>query len=320
MAKMTVTVAQQDAGIRLDRWFKQHAPHIPFGMLQKWMRKGQVRLDGQKVPANARVEAGQVVSYPKVQIEAATTQPPKSAPALTEKERAMLRAMVLHEDDQMVVLNKPPGLAVQGGSKVTQSIDRMAVALVKEGEETPRLVHRLDRDTSGLLVLAKSAADARWLTQAFRERQVEKWYMAVVVGETKPREGIVDAPIEKGKSGAQEKMQLSDDGKRAETEYVTLDTVHGTASLLAMQPLTGRTHQLRVHAAALGTPILGDGKYGGQGAYLPNDKIAKKLHLHARRLTLPRSGKKPLRLTAPLPDHMQQTMELLGLEGDVAGS
>lgn len=308
-------VEADDAEMRLDRWFRKYYPALSHGRLEKLLRTGQVRVDGKRVKANQRLEAGQAIRVPPLgDLEAQATAPrPPANRRLDEKLVSLLRDAVLHRDAEVLVINKPAGLAVQGGTNTAVHIDALLDALIFDAKERPRLVHRLDKDTSGVLVLARTAQAARWLTAAFREKDAEKLYWAVTAGVPKPYQGRIDLPLAKlpGKRG--EKMDIDEEeGRRAVTDYSVVEAVGRQAAFVALRPVTGRTHQLRVHMQALGTPILGDGKYGGQAALLAGDGLSRKLHLHARRITLLRPTGKSLSVTAPLPPHMAQSWTFFG--------
>jgi 23S rRNA pseudouridine955/2504/2580 synthase len=311
----TIEIAAADDGMRLDRWFRREFPDLPHGRLQKLLRKGEVRLDGGRVKGDTRIAAGQRLRLPPMDA-APAPRPRGKEVSLSPKEAKALRARVLHRDAEVIVFDKPAGLAVQGGSKTGKHLDGMLDALKFDAPEPPRLVHRLDKDTSGVLLLARSAQAARTLTAAFRARETEKTYWAVTVGVPEPREGRIAAPLAKLPGRGGEQMAVAEDGQPAETEYRVLDHAAKTAALVELMPRTGRTHQLRVHMAYLGTPILGDGKYGGAEAFLEGDGISPQLHLHARRLVLPRKGRTPLDVTAPLPEHMRRTFDFLGFDAD----
>ena len=276
-----VTVTDDDDGVRLDRWFKRHFPDLTFGRLQKLMRKGDVRLDGKRVKDSAkRLEAGQVVRVPPLGEAPQTDSEPGAAkvrPPVSHKDAIMIQACVLYKDDDILVINKPAGLAVQGGSNTLRHVDGMLDALQFDKPERPRLVHRLDKDTSGVLLLARSAKSAADLTAAFREKEMRKAYWAMVVGVPELARGRISLPISKlpGRSG--EKMQADpENGKSAVSLYHTIETAGRRAAWLELEPLTGRTHQLRAHCVlALDTPILGDGKYGGEEAFLEGAEISK---------------------------------------------
>ncbi len=307
----TVLVAADEDGLRLDRWFKRRYPQVTHGRLEKWLRQGHVRVDGRRAKAGLRLEADQSVRVPPL----AGVQPPPSArhdaPA-TEAETEALLARVLHKDERVIIIDKPAGMAVQGGTGVRRHLDAMLDAL-RFGGERPRLVHRLDKDTSGVMVLARTARSAADLAKAFHSRDVRKLYWAVVAGVPKPAEGRVDLALAKLPGRGGERMAPDTEaGLRAITDYRVLEHAGRRAAWLALEPLTGRTHQLRAHCAALGTPILGDGKYGGTGAFLEGTELSPKLHLHARALQIPRPGGGVVTAEAPLPEHMRATWKFFG--------
>lgn len=312
----TATVAVTDDGVRLDRWFKRHYPQLGHGPLEKMLRTGQVRVDGGRAKAGQRLESGQTLRIPPLPAagEPRSRSPrPLAAPPVSERDAAALRAMVLYRDDDVIALDKPAGLAVQGGTGTTRHLDGMLDALRFDATERPRLVHRLDKDTSGVLLLARSAAAAAALAAAFKQREAHKVYWALVVGVPKPTEGRITAALTKRPGRAGERMMVDDDeGLTAITDYRVIDTAGKTAAWLELRPLTGRTHQLRAHCALLGTPIVGDGKYGGAESVLPGVEDARKLHLHARAIELPMPKRGVLRVVAPLPRHIADTFEFLG--------
>lgn len=308
------TVADGEAGLRLDRWFQRHFPDLNHSALQRLLRTGQVRIDGKRAETKDRVEPGQAIRLPP----GVTTSPPpkvREAPVVSDRDATEIQGLVIHRDDQVIVLNKPPGLAVQGGSGTEKHVDGMLDALRFGYEERPRLVHRLDKDTSGLLLIARTGQAAKRLAQSFRDRETEKLYWAVIVGVPPRKDGTVDLPLAK-RPGARDRelMQVDhENGQRALTHFREIDRIGKRAALLALWPRTGRTHQLRVHCAAIGCPILGDRKYGGEEALLSAVTDARRLHLHARRLALPHpSGKGELRAEAELPPHFRRTVEALG--------
>jgi 23S rRNA pseudouridine955/2504/2580 synthase len=309
----TIPVAADDGEIRLDRWFKRHYPGLGHGRLEKLLRTGQVRIDGHRAKAGDRVAPGQLIRVPP--LGDLSTPPPRPGPlALRPRDIAMLQKAVLHIDDDLIVIDKPPGLAVQGGTGTERHLDAMLDALCY-GQERPRLVHRLDRDTSGVLVLARSAAVAATLAKAFRDKATQKIYWAAVLGLPKPRRGRIDQPLAKLPGPAGERVAPDEeDGKRAVTWYRTVSHAGDTLAWLALQPITGRTHQLRAHCVTLGTTILGDGKYGGAAAHPAGVPNARQLHLHARALALPRPGGGRLVVTAPLPLHMRETWAFFGFD------
>jgi 23S rRNA pseudouridine955/2504/2580 synthase len=310
----TRAVSRDEAGLRLDRWFQRHYPALSHGALQKLLRTGQVRLDGKRVEAKDRVEPGQTVRLPPG-VASAPPVPAKERPSVSERDATEIRRLVVHRDDLVIALNKPPGLAVQGGSGTERHIDGMLDALRFGYDERPRLVHRLDKDTSGLLLIARTGQAAKRLSESFRDRETEKLYWAVVVGVPPRREGTIDLPLAK-RAGARDRETVQVDherGQKALTHFRVLDRAGGRAALIALWPRTGRTHQLRVHCAAVGCPILGDRKYGGEEALMSAIADTRSLHLHARRLVLPHpSGKSEFALEAEPPRHFRRTVEALG--------
>src|SRR5262245_38949010 len=311
----TRAVADDEAGLRLDRWFQRHFPELGHGALQKLLRTGQVRIDGKRAEGKDRIEPGQTIRLPPG-VTAALPPKPREIATVSDRDAAEIRSLVIHRDAEVIVLNKPPGLAVQGGTGTERHVDGMLDALRFDREERPRLVHRLDKDTSGLLLIARTGQAARRLGEAFRDRETEKLYWAVVVGTPPRSEGAIDLPLAKrpGVRGDRELVQVDhEEGQKALTHFQVLDRAGKRAALLALWPRTGRTHQLRVHCTAIGCPILGDGKYGGEEALLAPVADAKRLHLHARRLTLPHpSGKGELSVEAEPPPHFRRTVEAFG--------
>jgi 23S rRNA pseudouridine955/2504/2580 synthase len=309
-------VSGDEAGLRLDRWFQRHYPELGHGALQKLLRTGQVRVDGKRVEGKDRVAPGQTVRLPPG-VTSAPPPKPKSALLVSERDTAEIQSLVIHRDDWVIALNKPPGLAVQGGSGTERHVDGMLDALRFGLEDRPRLVHRLDKDTSGLLLIARSGQAAKRLSESFRDRETEKLYWAVVVGVPPRADGAIDLPLAK-RPGARDRetMQVDhEEGQKALTHFRIMDRAGNRAALLALWPRTGRTHQLRVHCAEIGCPILGDRKYGGEEALLSAVADSRRLHLHARRLTLPHpSGKGTLRLQAELPAHFRRTVEAFGFD------
>jgi 23S rRNA pseudouridine955/2504/2580 synthase len=311
-------VADGDDGIRLDRWFKKHFPHITHGRLQKWVRTGQVRVDGGRVKTGSRVNGGQSIRIPPMPNANDDRQRDRKATDIDEYLAEDLRQRILYQDDEVLVIDKPAGLAVQGGTKTKVHLDAYLDELRFGASERPKLVHRLDKDTSGALVLARTSKSARWLTAAFRQRDTRKLYWAVVVGAPTPPSGIINAAMQKRRAGSGEKMVITDasDGMSAKTIYQIIAQAGNVASWLAMEPLTGRTHQLRVHAAeVLGTPVLGDGKYGAAGAFMDSEGISRKLHLHARGIRFVPPSSQAIEVFAPLPEHISRTFNFLGFDG-----
>jgi len=315
-ATAAVTVAGEDGSLRLDRWFKRHYPALGHGHLEKLLRTGRIRVDGKRARSGDRLAPGQVVRIPA--LEEMTAPVPQGSRQASPGDDAMLRDAVLHCDDAVIVLNKPPGLAVQGGSGTERHLDGLLDALRFGSDVRPRLVHRLDKDTSGVLVTARTAAAAAFLTRAFREKTTRKIYWAIVIGVPKLRQGRVDLALAKlpGRQGERVRADAKE-GKRAVTYYHTVESIGSEASWLALLPVTGRTHQLRAHCAALGTPILGDAKYGNTAAHLAGVPGMKRVHLHARSISIPHPLGGTLRVTAPLPRHMRQSWEFFGFPDDV---
>ena len=313
-------VSDDEAGLRLDRWFQRHFPDLSNGALQKLLRTGQVRVDGKRAEGKDRIEPGQSIRLPPGVMNTPAPKPQtKAKPTVSERDAAEIQGMVIHRDDHVIVLNKPSGLAVQGGSGTEKHVDGMLDALRFGFEQRPRLVHRLDKDTSGLLLIARTGQAAKRLAESFRDRETEKLYWAIVVGVPPKKEGTIDLPLAK-RPGARDRelMQVDEEnGVKAITHFREVDRAGRRAALLALWPTTGRTHQLRVHCAEMGCPILGDRKYGGEEALLTTVAEARKLHLHALRLSLPHpSGKGELKAVAELPPHFRRTIEAFGFSTD----
>ena len=281
-----LTVDSRDGTLRLDRWFKRHYPALGHGRLEKLLRTGRIRVDGKRARSNDRVEPGQAIRIPAVEELAAPSRP--SPHQVRPADEAKLQAAVLQRDEALIVLNKPPGLAVQGGTATERHVDGLLDGLRFGNLERPRLVHRLDKDTSGILVIARTAAAAAFLTRAFREKTTRKTYWSVVVGVPKLRQGRIDLALAKmpGRGGERVRPD-TDEGRRAVTYYRVIDSAGVQASWLALMPVTGRTHQLRAHCAAIGTPILGDAKYGEAAAHLAGVPGSRTLHLHSRTRRFP---------------------------------
>jgi 23S rRNA pseudouridine955/2504/2580 synthase len=315
MTVQTRHVGAEEGETRLDRWFRRHFPALTQGALQKMLRTGQIRVDGKRAEAHTRLAAGQEIRIPPLP-DAPAPKGRADRPVDAREARA-LEAMVIHRDQHVLVLDKPPGLPVQGGPGIARHLDGMLDALRFGAAERPKLVHRLDKDTSGVLLLARSAAAAAKLAAAFRGRDVRKTYWAVVVGEPNPRSGTINLPLIKQGGPRGERTTAADpadkEAARAVTEFRTLDAARKRVAWLELNPITGRTHQLRVHCAeALGCPILGDGKYGGQAAHM--DGLPGLLHLHARSLRLPHPAGGWLEVAAALPPHMKETFAFFGFE------
>jgi len=307
----TLTVEPAEDGVRLDRWFRRRWPHLSFVQIQKLARSGQIRVDGGRARAETRLAAGAQVRVP----------PLPDAPAqgaretLSSHDRAFVRGLVLYEDDAVLALNKPAGLAVQGGTKTHRHIDRLLGAW-GEGERRPRLVHRLDRDTSGVLVLGKTPSAAAKLAGAFARRRAAKTYWAIVAGTPKPGEGIIEIPLAKTGFGDREMVAPAPakdpKAEPAETEFVTISRAAQTATWLALRPHTGRTHQLRAHMLAVGHPIVGDPKYRTEASARLSGEL--KLQLHARRIVLPHPSGGDIVLEAPLSPELRAGFDRFGFE------
>ncbi len=313
----TRTIEPDEAGMRLDRWFKAHYPDLSFGHLQKLVRSGQVRVDGGRVKTSTRLEPGQAVRVPPL-AAAGPAAPKAGARGAGQSDAEFLRGILLYEDDSVFVFDKPPGLAVQGGSGLTRHIDGMLAALADRKGQKPRLVHRLDRDTSGVLVVARTRLAAQKLAQAFRARTSRKIYWALVKGVPKPRQGRISTWLAKEGGPEGERMRVARHGageaSHAVTLYSVVDQAGQKLAWLTMRPVTGRTHQLRAHAAHIGHPIIGDAKYFKADDWQLPGGMQNKLHLHARRIVIPHPAGGTLDVTAPLPPHMQQSWNLLGFD------
>lgn len=312
----TVTVGEQEASLRLDRWFRRHYPGLGHGQLEKLLRKGQIRVDGKRARSGDRIEPGQAIRVPPL---GRLTAPAQAVPQRPRPEdQAMLQAAILHRDEAVIVLNKPPGLAVQGGTATERHLDGLLEGLRFGNSERPRLVHRLDKETSGVLVIARTLAAAAFLTRAFREKTTRKVYWAIVVGLPKPRQGRIDLALAKTPGRGGERIRPdSEEGRHAVTYYRVVDSAGTKASWVALMPITGRTHQLRAHCAAIGAPILGDAKYGGTAAHFAGISGSQRPHLHARSLSMPHPLGGRLEVTAPLPLHMRRSWEFFGFAGDI---
>jgi 23S rRNA pseudouridine955/2504/2580 synthase len=310
----TFTVAEDDDGIRLDRWFKRHMPDVSFNMVSRWARTGQLRLAGKRAVPGDRIEAGQEIRVPPVDpTPTRSARPQPRRDPLTDDEVAFVREMVVHEDPQAFVLNKPPGLATQGGTKTKNHLDRLLDGLADE-RGRPKLVHRLDKDTSGALLVARTARAAGHFAKAFSGRTARKVYWALVVGVPETAEGLIDLPLAKQPGTGGEKMHVDrEHGLAAKTRWRLVDRAGNRAAWVELQPMTGRTHQLRAHMAAIGHPIVGDAKYGGPEAFLTGG-VSRKMHLHSRRIRIdsPEGGK--IDVSAELPAHFAETLTTLGFD------
>lgn len=319
------SVEPDDDGARLDRWFRRHYPGLTHGRLEKLLRTGQVRLDGRRVDAGARISTGQIIRLPpQVQsLHAAEQNSSTSSQRVRaqshKNERISAEALVIHKDSSVLVLNKPSGLASQGGSGIREHVDGLLDQLTFGKKQRPRLVHRLDRDTSGVLLVARTVPAATALAESLRRRDAAKTYWALTKGVPKRRRGTIRSALAKQPAGREEKMAEvpadSEGARHAVTEYMVVETVGQEFAWVAAWPVTGRMHQIRVHLASLGTPIVGDFKYGGAAAR-GRGGIENRLHLHARTIDIVHPDGGRLQVTATLPPHMRKSWELLGFDPD----
>ena len=301
------TVAESEENIRLDRWFVRHYPGVTHGLLEKLLRKKSIRVDNKKAAANTRLSTGQIIRIPPMDMSKPEALPKK----ITPEQASFIQKMVLYKDKDILILNKPAGLAVQGGTKTSKHIDGLLDGLKFDYDERPRLVHRLDKETSGLLVIARTPKSAGFLSQLFQTKEIHKTYWALVAGLPHPEKGEIKAPLAQKQVGPRMDRRMVDEkGCEAISLYAVQDHLADKISWLQMSPLTGRTHQLRIHAAqALKTPILGDTRYGPKEGWDFN--IPKKMYLHARAISLPLSHK-TLVVEAPLPEHFQEAFRHFG--------
>ncbi len=321
----TIKVGKDEEGLRLDRWFKIHFPDVGYTYLQKLLRSGQVRVNSRRVEAKDRLEAGQEIRVPAIvrQSPKLKAAPDGVKPAsISKADRELIESMILYEDEHVLVLNKPFGLAVQGGTGTKRHIDGLLAAMADRFGDRPRLVHRLDRDTTGVLLVAKHRDAAAKLGRVFQTRSAAKTYWALVKGVPKPPQGKVAAALVKASGPEGDRVRKAEPGEQdkamhATTHYSVIDRVAHRAAWVSLKPVTGRQHQLRAHMALIGHPIVGDNKYGAAHV-LADSGIDAKLHLHARRLVLPHPfvpGTK-IDVTAPLPPHMLKSWDMLGLDAE----
>ncbi len=308
-------VARDEDGMRLDRWFGVHFPEVTFGHLQKLIRTGQVRIDSGRAKTNSRLEAGQLVRIPPLDAEVRRIET-----AIIAEDATFLRDLIIYEDDDLYVFNKPAGLASQGGSGTKRHMDGLLKSLPNKQGEAPRLVHRLDRDTSGVLVVAKTRAAASHFGKVFQSREARKIYWAIVYGNPKPAQGSISCFLAKQLVEGVEQMVVVEQNHPAAQHslsyYSTTDTASRRFAWMTLKPVTGRTHQLRVHMQQLGNPIMGDPRYFNIENYQGAPGLGEGLHLHARRIRLPLRSGKILDVSAPLPPHMVQSFEALGFDAN----
>jgi 23S rRNA pseudouridine955/2504/2580 synthase len=305
-------IAEDDDGIRVDRWFKRHRPGTPHALIARWTRSGDLRLDGQKADVSDRVATGQSLTMPIPPTEPQDPRPQR-ARDLTPAEIATAESMVIHSDSCSIVLNKLPGLATQGGTRTESHVDGLLGALQGHTSVRPKLVHRLDKDTSGALLIARSSRAAAHFAKSFANRTARKTYWALVVGVPEIQQGEINLSLAKQPGSGGEKMHVDENGQVARTRYRVIERAGNSCAWVELQPLTGRTHQLRVHMAAIGHPIVGDGKYGGKGSFLTGS-ISRKLHLHSRRIRVDHPDGGVLDISADLPEHFAASMESIGFD------
>jgi 23S rRNA pseudouridine955/2504/2580 synthase len=311
-------VSSEDDGIRLDRWFKRTLPESSFNEVSRWSRTGQIRVDGKRATPGDRIAAGQSIRVPpaEIAVPGAPARPSrvKVRAQLSDDETEFALGMVIHRDAYALVLNKPPGLATQGGTKTSEHVDGLLDALTFGLDNRPKLVHRLDKDTSGALLIARTPRSAAHFAKAFASRTARKVYWALVVGVPAIPDGVIELPLAKQPGTGGEKMHVDQkDGQAAMSRYRIIERAGNTCCWVELQPYTGRTHQLRVHMAAIGHPIVGDGKYGGKDAFLTGT-ISRKMHLHARRIRIDSPSGEALDITANLPSHIAESFDDLGFD------
>lgn len=304
-------VAKDDDGQRMDRWLKRHVPELPYVLAQKLLRQGQIRVDSKRAKPDTRLKAGQDVRIPPI---ASAETRVKKRKTISDKDAAFIKSLVIYDDGDVIALNKPNDLGTQGGTKMKRHIDGLLDALKNREGVRPRLVHRLDKDTSGVLLLARSAEAARKLGESFKGRDVKKIYWAIVTPVPQMEQGTIKAALVKAGGRNKEKVVVDEkEGKKSRTEYTVIERMGNKAAFVAFWPRTGRMHQLRVHAQLIGCPILGDGKYGGQDAKVEGMDTVRRLHLHARRIICPHPIRKGvIDITAPLPPELMTSWKIFG--------
>ena len=311
----TITVAADDGELRLDRWFRRHFPGLAHGRLEKLLRTGQVRVDGHRAKSGDRIAPGQLIRVPPLG-ELAPLPRSSAPPEPRPRDIAMLERAVLHIDDDVIVIDKPPGLAVQGGTDTEHHLDAMLDALRFGAKERPRLVHRLDRDTSGVLVLARSAPRRRRARCRLSGQGDAQDLLGGGGGAAQAARAAASTRSSPSCPDPAASASRPTKRKASAPSPIIAPSSHAGDKLawLVLQPITGRTHQLRAHCVTLGTPILGDGKYGGAAAHPAGVPHARELHLHARALSLPHPAGGRLEVVAPLPPHMRETWAFFGFD------
>lgn len=304
-------VSASEDSIRLDRWFKRHFPSVSHGVIEKLLRKKNIRVNGLKATSNQRLQVGDEIRIPPME---ATSTTPKTTKTLSKADTQFIQSLVLYKDAEVIVLNKPAGLAVQGGTKTTRHIDGLLDGLKFDYDEHPKLVHRLDKETSGVLMIARTVQSAAKYTKLFKTKDIQKIYWTLVAGHPKIKEGKIEAPLIKKSGTSGEKMVVDyDEGDRAVSLYQVVDHLANKVSWLQMAPLTGRTHQLRVHCSdVLKTPILGDDKYGKRTTLMQN--IPYQMYLHARSITWVNDKGKTQAVTAPIPEYFKNAFHEFGFD------
>lgn len=313
----TVKVEEADDGQRLDRWLKKHMPNLPYSLVQKLIRKGQIRVDGGRVQTDTRLSAGQQVRLPPSAEGGKQDQYFRAH----KDDAKLIKSMILYDDGDIIVLNKPSGIATQGGLRIERHIDGLLEHLADDQGSKPKLCHRLDRDTSGLLILARSREMAMKMGRAFENKSIRKYYWAMTLPAPEVNDGTIDAPLTKGDGYDKDKMVVDpDEGKFSRSEFRVIERAGKKAAFVALWPRTGRTHQLRIHTAYAGFPIIGDVKYGDSehaDDTIESMGLASRLHLHAARIIMPHPDKNgTLDLRAPLPDDLRKSWQSMGFDPD----
>jgi 23S rRNA pseudouridine955/2504/2580 synthase len=303
---LTATVSNEDNNIRLDRFFKRHYHDIPFTVIAKLMRKGKIKVNGKKANVSRRLIEGEILSFPELIVQ----ENPVIEKRIPKEAIEEIKKAILYIDDDIIAINKPAGLAVQGGSKIKYSLDDLCEYLKFDTDQKPRLVHRLDKETSGVIILARNVNTASNLGELFKLKRISKTYFAIVKGMPNPLKGKIDIPLNKEWSSGMERMQPNDAGKDAITHYEVIDHSRGEFSLVTLKISTGRTHQIRAHLSILGCPILFDKKYGNEQTKL--ETLQEQLYLHACEIAL-KYNNKDYKIIAPLPEYFNEALKILSL-------
>jgi len=316
--KIEIDIPQEYYGTRLDKFLMNMFQNTPYSNLQKLIRKKDIRLNGKRTETNYRLDLDDVISMPEFiyndlqgssEIEKNPTDNKKH---ISSKQIKDFMKTIIHKDDNIIAINKPQGLAVQGGSNIKVSVADYLPHLRFENQQNPQLVHRIDKDTSGLLLIARNTKTSEKLTKFFKERnKIQKTYLAIVIGELPKKSGTISHPLIKKFSGGVEKVYKDSKlGKEAITNFKVLSYSQSyDVSLLEVKILTGRTHQIRVHLKDFGHPILGDGKYGGKRAFI--EELSDTMHLHSYKIEIEELG---LKLKAEFPTKFLKTIRKTGLK------